>query len=158
LCPAMNRRTRHEGRLAVTKFKPGDLAAVGCLIDSDRTYPRCKVGLENFCPNLTLTFNYSDSVDINERFRSASALQSGPRRAAPLLCAGITTYSPMRHWGITKDKKVGVAGLGRRGHMAVKFAHALGTHVVNFTTSPSKRRTRFVSAPAKSSFPGMRTR
>jgi alcohol dehydrogenase (NADP+) len=137
---------------AVTKYKPGDLAAVGCLVDSDRTCPRCKAGLENFCPNLTLTFNstdkhlggvtyggYSDSIVVDERFvlRVPSNLNLGG--AAPLLCAGITTFSPMRHWGITKGKKVGVVGLGGLGHMGVKFAHALGAHVVVFTTSPSKK-------------------
>lgn len=137
---------------AVTKFKPGDLAAVGCLVDSDRTCPRCKAGLENFCPNLTLTFNspdkhlggvtyggYSDSIVVDEHFVFRVPSNLDLAGAAPLLCAGITTYSPMRHWGITKGKKVGVAGIGGLGHMAVKFAHALGAHVVVFTTSPSKK-------------------
>src|SRR6266849_316695 len=137
---------------AVTKFKAGDLAAVGCMVDSDRTCPRCKAGLENFCPNLTLTFNspdkhlggvtyggYSDGIVVDERFVLRVPSNLDLAGAAPLLCAGITTYSPMRHWGITKGKKVGVAGLGGLGHMAVKFAHALGAHVVVFTTSPSKK-------------------
>ena len=137
---------------AVTKFKPGDLAAVGCLVDSDRTCPRCKAGLENFCPNLTLTFNspdthlrgvtyggYSESIVVDERFVLRVPANLDPAGAAPLLCAGITTYSPLRHWGVTKGKKVGVVGLGGLGHMAVKFAHALGAHVVVFTTSPSKK-------------------
>jgi alcohol dehydrogenase (NADP+) len=137
---------------AVTKFKPGDLAAVGCLVDSDRTCPRCKAGLENFCPNLILTFNspdkhlggvtyggYSDSVVVDEHFVLRVPSHLDLAGAAPLLCAGITTYSPMRHWGVTKGKKVGVVGLGGLGHMAVKIAHALGAHVVAFTTSPGKK-------------------
>ena len=137
---------------AVTKYKPDDLAAVGCLVDSDRTCPRWKAGLENFCPNLTLTFNspdkhlggvtyggYSDSIVVDERFvlRVPSNLKLAG--TAPLLCAGITTYSPMRRFGVTKGKKVGVVGLGGLGHMGVKFAHALGAHVVVFTTSPNKK-------------------
>jgi uncharacterized zinc-type alcohol dehydrogenase-like protein len=137
---------------AVTRHKPGDLAAVGCLVDSDRTCPRCQAGLEQFCPNLTLTFNspdkhlggvtyggYSDSIVVNERFVLRVPSNLDPAGAAPLLCAGITTYSPMRHWGITEGKKVGVVGLGGLGHMAVKFANALGAHVVVFTTSPGKK-------------------
>src|ERR1700678_2060988 len=137
---------------AVTGFKAGDLAAVGCMVDSDRTCPECQAGLEQFCPNLTLTYNfpdkhlggvtyggYSDSVVVDEHFalRVPSGLDLAG--AAPLLCAGITTYSPMRHWGVTKDKKVGVVGLGGLGHMGVKIAHALGAHVVVFTTSPKKK-------------------
>ena len=137
---------------AVAKYKPGDLAAVGCLVDSDRTCPRCKAGLENFCPNLTFTFNspdkhlggvayggYSDSIVVDEHFVLRVPSNLDPAAAAPLLCAGITTYSPMRRWGITKGKKVGVAGLGGLGHMGVKFAHAFGAHVVVFTTSPKKK-------------------
>ncbi|MFN6463874.1 MAG: NAD(P)-dependent alcohol dehydrogenase [Nostoc sp. DedVER02] len=136
---------------AVTKYKPGDLAAVGCLVDSDGTCPNCKAGFENFCPNQILTYNspdkhlggvtyggYSDSIVVDERFvlRVPSNLKLAG--VAPLLCAGITTYSPMRHWGVTKGKKVGVVGLGGLGHMGVKFAHAFGAHVVVFTTSPDK--------------------
>jgi len=137
---------------AVTKFKAGDLAAVGCLVDSDRTCPECQAGLEQFCPGMTLTFNspdkhlggftyggYSDSVVVDEHFVLRVPENLNLAAAAPLLCAGITTYSPMRHWGVTKGKKVGVVGLGGLGHMAVKFAHALGAHVVAFTTSPGKR-------------------
>jgi uncharacterized zinc-type alcohol dehydrogenase-like protein len=137
---------------AVTKFKPGDLAAVGCLVDSDGTCPQCKAGLEQFCPNLTGTFNspdkhlggityggYSESVVVNERFVLRVPPNLDLAGAAPLLCAGITTYSPMRRWGVTKDKKVGVVGLGGLGHMGVKFAHAFGAHVVVFTTSPNKK-------------------
>ena len=137
---------------AVTKFKPGDLAAVGCLVGSDGTCPECQAGLEQFCPNMILTFNspdkhlggvtyggYSASIVVDDRFvlRVPSNLKLAG--AAPLLCAGITTYSPMRRWGVTKGKKVGVVGLGGLGHMGVKFAHALGAHVVVFTTSPSKK-------------------
>src|SRR6202163_1260360 len=137
---------------AVSKFKPADLAAVGCMVDSDGTCPECQAGLEQFCPNFTLTYNfpdkhlggvtfggYSDSIVVDQRFvlRVPSSLDLAG--AAPLLCAGITTYSPMRHWGVTKGKKVGVVGLGGLGHMAVKFARALGAHVVVFTTSPGKK-------------------
>jgi len=137
---------------AVTKYKPGDLAAVGCLVDSDGTCPECKAGLEQFCPNMTLTFNspdkqlggvtyggYSDSIVVDERFVLRVPSKLDLAGAAPLLCAGITTYSPMRHWGVTEGKKVGVIGLGGLGHMGVKFAHALGAHVVVFTTSPNKK-------------------
>src|SRR6266481_1997322 len=137
---------------AVTKYKPGDFAAVGCLVDSDRTCPNCKVGLEQFCPNMTLTFNspdkhlggvtyggYSESIVVDEHFVLRVPSNLNLSAAAPLLCAGITTYSPMHHWGVTKGKKVGVVGLGGLGHMAVKFAHALGAHVVVFTTSPNKK-------------------
>src|SRR6201984_2259674 len=136
----------------VTKYKPGDLAAVGCMVDSDRTCPKCKAGLEQFCPNMVLTFNspdkhlggvtyggYSESIVVNEHFVLRVPSNLNPAAAAPLLCAGITTYSPMHHWGVTKGKKVGVVGLGGLGHMAVKFARALGAHVVVFTTSPGKK-------------------
>jgi len=137
---------------AVTRFKPGDLAAVGCLVDSDRTCPECKAGFEQSCANMTLTFNspdkhlggvtyggYSDSVVVDQHFvlRVPSNLNLGG--AAPLLCAGITTYSPMRRWGVSNGKKVGVVGLGGLGHMGVKFARAFGAHVVVFTTSPNKK-------------------
>src|SRR5271169_144183 len=137
---------------AVTKFKPGDLAAVGCLVDSDGTCPECKAGFEQFCPNLTLTYNfpdkhlggvtyggYSDSIVVTERFVLRVPSNLDLAGAAPLLCAGITTYSPMRRRGVTKGKKVGVVGLGGLGHMAVRFAHAFGAHVVVFTTSPKKK-------------------
>jgi alcohol dehydrogenase (NADP+) len=137
---------------AVTRFKPGDLAAVGCLVDSDGTCPNCNAGFENFCPNLTLTFNspdkhlggvtyggYADSIVVVERFVLRVPPNLNLAGAAPLLCAGITTYSPMRHWGVTMGKKVGVVGLGGLGHMGVKFARAFGAHVVVFTTSANKR-------------------
>ena len=136
----------------VTGFRPGDLAAVGCLVDSDRTCRECQAGLEQFCPNGTLTYNsadkhlggvtyggYSDSIVVDEHFVLHVPSNLGLAGAAPLLCAGITTYSPMRHWGVTKGKKVGVVGLGGLGHMAVKLAHALAAHVVVFTTSPGKK-------------------
>ena len=137
---------------AVSKFKPGDLAAVGCMVDSDGTCPECRAGFENFCPNMTLTFNspdkhlggvtyggYSESIVVEQRFvlRVPSNLKLAG--AAPLLCAGITTYSPMRRWGVAKGKKVGVVGLGGLGHMAVKLAHAFGAQVAVFTTSPGKK-------------------
>ena len=137
---------------AVKKFKAGDLAAVGCLVDSDRTCPECQAGFEQFCRNMTLTYNfpdkhlggvtyggYSDSVVVDERFVLHVPSNLALAVAAPLLCAGITTYSPMRHWGVTRGKKVGVVGLGGLGHMGVKFAHALGAHTVVFTTSESKK-------------------
>ena len=137
---------------AVAKYKPGDLVGVGCLVDSDGTCAQCKSGLENFCPNLTLTFGspdkhlggvthggYSEGIVVDERFvlRIPSNLELAA--VAPLLCAGITTYSPIRRRGITKGQKVGVVGIGGLGHMGVKFARAFGAHVVAFTTSPDKR-------------------
>jgi len=137
---------------AVKKFKAGDLAAVGCMVDSDRTCPECKAGLEQFCPNFVLTYNfpdkhiggmtyggYSDSIVVDENFVLRVPSNLNLAGAAPLLCAGITTYSPMKHWGVGKGKKVGVVGLGGLGHMGVKFAHALGAHTVVFTTSESKK-------------------
>ncbi len=137
---------------AVSKFKPGDLAAVGCMVDSDGTCPECKAGMEQFCPNFTLTYNfpdkhlggvtyggYSDSIVVDQKFVLRVPSNLNLAGVAPLLCAGITTYSPMRHWNVTKGKKVGIVGLGGLGHMGVKFAHALGTHVVVFTTSPNKK-------------------
>jgi uncharacterized zinc-type alcohol dehydrogenase-like protein len=137
---------------AVTKFKKGDLAAVGCMVDSDGTCPECKAGLEQFCPNVTLTYNlpdkhlggvtfggYSDSIVVDQRFVLRVPSNLNLAGAAPLLCAGITTYSPMHHWGVGKGKKVGVVGLGGLGHMGVKMAHALGAHVVVFTTTPNKK-------------------
>ncbi|RXH58687.1 NAD(P)-dependent alcohol dehydrogenase [Granulicella sibirica] len=137
---------------AVTKFKVGDIGAVGCMVDSDGTCPDCKEGLEQFCPNLTLTYNfpdkhtggvtyggYSDGIVVDQRFVLKVPENLDLAGVAPLLCAGITTFSPLHHWGITKGKKVGVVGLGGLGHMGVKFAHALGAHVVLFTTSASKK-------------------
>ncbi len=134
---------------AVSKFKVGDLAAVGCLVDSDRTCPKCQAGLEQFCTNASFTYNspdkhtgkvtyggYSDSIVVTEHFALKVPSNLDLAGAAPLLCAGITTWSPLRHWGVTKGKKVGIGGLG---HMGVKFSHALGAHTVVFTTSESKR-------------------
>lgn len=141
---------------AVTKFKPGDLAGVGCLVDSDHTCPNCRDNLEQLCPNQTLTFNspdkhlggvtyggYSESIVVDEHFVLHIPANLDLARVAPLLCAGITTYSPMRRWGDIKDKKVGVVGLGGLGHMGVKFACAFGAHVVVLTTSPSKKADAF---------------
>ena len=137
---------------AVTKFKTGDLAAVGCMLDSDGTCPSCQASLEQFCPNMILTFNspdkhlggvtyggYSESIVVDEHFVLRVPDNFDLAGAAPLQCAGITTYSPMRRWGVTKGKKVGVVGLGGLGHMGVKFAKAFGAHVVVFTTSPGKQ-------------------
>ena len=137
---------------AVTKFKSGDLAAVGCMVDSDGTCPECRAGLEQFCPNMTLTFNspdkhlrgvtyggYSERIVVDQRFVLRVPANLNLAGAAPLLCAGITTYSPMRHWQVGKGKKVGIVGLGGLGHMGVKIAHALGAHVIVFTTSPKKK-------------------
>jgi uncharacterized zinc-type alcohol dehydrogenase-like protein len=137
---------------AVTKYKPGDLAAVGCMVDSDGICPHCKAGFEQFCQNVILTYNspdkhktapvtyggYSNSIVVDERFVLRVPSNLDLAGAAPLLCAGITTYSPLRHWGVTKGKKVGVVGLGGLGHMGVKFARAFGAHVVVFTTSAAK--------------------
>lgn len=137
---------------AVTKFQPGDRVGVGCMVDSDGTCAKCHEGLEQFCPNQVLTYaspdkhlggfthgGYSESIVVDEHFvlRIPSGLDLAG--AAPLLCAGITTWSPLRHWGVTQGRKVGVVGLGGLGHMGVKFAHAFGAHVVVFTTSPGKK-------------------
>jgi uncharacterized zinc-type alcohol dehydrogenase-like protein len=141
---------------AVTKFKTGDLASVGCMVDSCGICSECNQSLEQFCANLTLTYNfpdkhtggvtyggYSDSIVVHEKFVFKVPTNLDPAAAAPLLCAGITTYSPMRHWGVTRGKKAGIVGLGGLGHMGVKFAHALGAHVVLFTTSPNKKEDAF---------------
>ncbi len=137
---------------AVTKFKVGEIGAVGCMVDSDGTCPACKEGLEQFCPGMTLTYNfpdkrsggvtfggYSDSIVVRENFVLKVPSNLSLAGAAPLLCAGITTFSPLHHWGVTKGKKVGIVGLGGLGHMGLKFAHALGAHTVLFTTSPNKK-------------------
>lgn len=136
---------------AVKKFKKGDLVGVGCLVDSDHTCDECKEGLEQLCPNMVLTYNspdkhqggvtlggYSDSIVVDERFVLRIPSNLSPAAAAPLLCAGITTYSPLHRRGVGKGQKVGIVGLGGLGHMGVKFARALGAHVVVFTTSPRK--------------------
>jgi uncharacterized zinc-type alcohol dehydrogenase-like protein len=137
---------------SVTKFKPGDIAAVGCLVDSDGTCHECKAGLEQFCANATYTYNspdkhlggvtyggYSESIVVNDRFVLHVPANLDHAGTAPLLCAGITTYSPLHHWDVGKGKKVGVVGIGGLGHMGVKFAHALGAETVVFTTSPGKK-------------------
>ncbi len=136
----------------VKKFKVGDLAAVGCLVDSCRTCSSCTQGLEQFClEGSVFTYNgpdkhsggmtfggYSEKIVVDEAFTLRVPANLDPAGAAPLLCAGITTYSPLRKWGAGKGKKVGVVGLGGLGHMGVKFAHAFGAHTVLFTTSESK--------------------
>jgi len=144
-------RVARVGR-SVTRFKLGDVVGVGCLVDSDGTCPECEAGFEQFCSRSVFTYNspdrhtgrvtyggYSDSVVVDERFVLRVPSNLDLAGAAPLLCAGITTWSPMRRQGVTKGKKVGVVGLGGLGHMGVKFARALGAHVVVFTTSPGKR-------------------
>jgi alcohol dehydrogenase (NADP+) len=137
---------------AVTKFKEGDFAAVGCMVDSCRTCENCREGLEQYCLNIaTFTYNsedkalggvtyggYSQSIVVDEAFVLRVSDKLNPAGTAPLLCAGITTYSPLRHWKVSKGQKVGVVGLGGLGHMGVKFANAFGAHVVLFTTSPNK--------------------
>ncbi len=140
---------------AVKAFKAGDLVAVGCMVDSCRECPSCKEHLEQYCDQMpTFTYNSSDKhsgkmtyggysthivVDENYVLRVPKEYKEEDLPGvAPLLCAGITMYSPLRHWKIGKGSKVGVVGLGGLGHMAIKIAHALGAHVVLFTTSPGK--------------------
>ncbi|MCP3098423.1 NAD(P)-dependent alcohol dehydrogenase [Myxococcus sp. K15C18031901] len=136
----------------VTKFKEGDIAAVGCLVDSDRTCSECKSGFEQFCANRVLVFNspdellggqtyggFSESMVVDEDFVLRVPSKLDLAAAAPLLCAGVTVYSPLRYWKIGKGSKVGVVGLGGLGHLAVKFAHALGAHVAVLTTSARKK-------------------
>jgi uncharacterized zinc-type alcohol dehydrogenase-like protein len=135
----------------VTKFQPGDLVGVGCMVDSDGTCPNCRAGVEQCCPNMRLTYGspdphldgvtyggYSESIVVDERFVLRLPTNLDPAGVAPLLCAGITTYSPIRRWGNLEGKKVGVVGLGGLGHMGVKFAKAFGARVAVFTTSPGK--------------------
>ncbi|MFV0338604.1 MAG: NAD(P)-dependent alcohol dehydrogenase [Chthoniobacterales bacterium] len=136
----------------VRKFQIGDTVGVGCLVDSDHTCPSCQEGLEQYCPNMILTYGspdshgtapvtyggYSGSVVVDERFVLRIPTSLPLSSAAPLLCAGITTYSPLRHWKVGKGQKVGIVGLGGLGHMGLKFAHAFGAHTVLFTTSPGK--------------------
>ncbi|HEX3129404.1 MAG TPA: NAD(P)-dependent alcohol dehydrogenase [Thermoanaerobaculia bacterium] len=136
----------------VTRFKPGDLAAVGCMVDSCRHCASCAEGLEQYCENgFTGTYGgveketgqptrggYSDKIVVDQDFVLSLSNRLDPAAAAPLLCAGITTWSPLQHWKVGKGHKVGVVGLGGLGHMGVKLAHALGAHVVMFTTSPGK--------------------
>lgn len=137
----------------VTKFKAGDVVGVGCLVGSDHDCPNCRSGLEQFCPNATLTYNspdrhgtapttyggYSDSIVVEEGMVLRIPSNLDLAGAAPLLCAGITTYSPLRRNDVGPGKRVGVVGLGGLGHMGVKLAHAMGAHVTVFSTSPNKR-------------------
>ncbi|HEY0268009.1 MAG TPA: NAD(P)-dependent alcohol dehydrogenase [Methyloradius sp.] len=135
----------------VKSFKVGDLAGVGCMVDSCGVCPDCNDHQEQFCANTVFTYNspdkhtgkmtyggYSNSVVVDQRFVLHVSDKLDLAAVAPLLCAGITTYSPLRHWNVKKGDKVGVVGLGGLGHMAVKFAHAFGAHVVLFTTSAGK--------------------
>jgi uncharacterized zinc-type alcohol dehydrogenase-like protein len=138
---------------AVSQFKVDDLVGVGCLVDSDHSCPHCRADVEQFCHNATFTYNspdkhgtapvtyggYSESIVVDESFVLRVPRNLALAGVAPLLCAGITTYSPMRRWGSLAGKKVGVVGLGGLGHMGVKFARAFGAHVVVFTTSPGKK-------------------
>ena len=139
---------------AVTRFKAGGLAAVGCMVDSCMTCASCLAGLQQYCDNddITFTYNgpdkkqpgaityggYSSRIVVDERFCLRLPGQLDPAAAAPLLCAGITMYSPLKHWGAARGRKVGIVGLGGLGHMGVKLAHALGAHTVLFTTSQGK--------------------
>ena len=149
----------HEivGRVAavgahVSKFKVGDLAGVGCMVDSCRHCASCEEGLEQYCDKgFTGTYNgpvfggentyggYADNIVVSEQFVLRITHEENLAAVAPLLCAGITTYSPLRQWKVGPGQKVGVAGLGGLGHMAVKIARAMGAHVVLFTTSPDKK-------------------
>ena len=136
----------------VTNLKPGDMVGVGCMVDSDQACPHCEADLEQFCPNSTFTYNspdkhlggvtyggYSENIVVDEKFVLRIPANLDLAGVAPLLCAGITTYSPIRRWGDLQGKKVGIVGLGGLGHMGVKFASAFGAHVVVFTTSPGKK-------------------
>jgi len=135
----------------VTKFKPGELVGVGCLVDSCRQCADCKEGLEQFCDNLTLTYNgkdakhggltfggYSERITVDENYVVRVPETLDTKAVAPLLCAGITLYSPLKHWKVQPGQKVGIIGLGGLGHMGVKLAAAMGAHVVMITTSPGK--------------------
>lgn len=139
----------------VSKFKVGDLVGVGCLVESCHRCQSCEEGLEQYCENgFTGTYNsedkiggtphhftlggYSEKITVNENFVLRIPDNLDPAAAAPLLCAGITTYSPLRHWRVGKGQKVGIIGLGGLGHMGVKLAHAMGAKVVMITTSPEK--------------------
>lgn len=137
----------------VTSFQPGDLVGVGCIVDSCQQCGDCDEGLENYCDHMVGTYNgptpdapghtlggYSERIVVHERYvLRVRHPQEQLASVAPLLCAGITTYSPLRHWNTGPGKKVGVVGIGGLGHMGIKLAHAMGAHVVAFTTSESKR-------------------
>lgn len=135
----------------VKKFKQGDRAAVGCLVDSDRVCENCRAGLEQFCDQPTFTYNspdphtggvtyggYSKTIVVDQDFVLCLSNDVDLAPSAPLLCAGITTYSPLRKWKVGRGQKIGVVGLGGLGHMALKFANAFGAEVTLFTTSPGK--------------------
>lgn len=138
----------------VTEFKEGDLVGVGCMVDSCQSCASCDEGLEQYCENgMVGTYNgrdkhlgghtfggYSENIIVDRKFVLGIPENIDPKGAAPLLCAGITTWSPLRHWKVKKGDKVGVIGLGGLGHMGVKFASALGAHVVMITTSPEKSK------------------
>lgn len=138
---------------SVKKFKAGDSVGVGCMVDSCRSCTNCQDGEEQYCVNgMTLTYGspekhiggytyggYSNNIVVDEAFVLKISPKLDIASTAPLLCAGITTYSPMRHWNVVAGQKVGVVGLGGLGHMALKSARSFDTHVVQFTTSPSKR-------------------
>jgi uncharacterized zinc-type alcohol dehydrogenase-like protein len=138
----------------VSGFAVGDLVGVGCLVDSCQHCEDCGRGLENYCDNTVLTYNspsadapghtlggYSEQIVVHERYvLHVRHPEEQLAAVAPLLCAGITTYSPLRHWNAGPGKKVGIVGIGGLGHMGVKLAHAMGAHVVAFTTSDSKRQ------------------
>lgn len=144
-------RVVHVGK-SVTKFKVGDLAGVGCMVDSCQHCSACEQGLEQYCEEgNTLTYNdidrhdglptfggYSDKIVVTEKFVVKVPEGIDLRGAAPLLCAGITTWSPLRHWQVGEGSKVAVVGLGGLGHMAIKLANALGAEVTLFTRSPGK--------------------
>ena len=144
-------RVRQVGS-EVTRFKAGDLAGVGCMVDSCRHCAECREGLEQLCQNtITFTYNgpdpilggstyggYSDQIVVDQDFVLRVSEKLDPAGAAPLLCAGITTYSPLRHWRVGPGQRVGIVGLGGLGHMGVKFARAMGADVSLFTTSPGK--------------------
>jgi uncharacterized zinc-type alcohol dehydrogenase-like protein len=137
----------------VSGFKVGDLVGVGCLVDSCKHCEECDAGLENYCAGMVGTYNgatpdapgwthggYSQKIVVHQRFAlRIRHAQTQLAAVAPLLCAGITTWSPLRHWQAGPGKKVGVVGIGGLGHMGIKLAHAMGAHVVAFTTSESKR-------------------
>jgi len=137
----------------VTAHKAGDLVGIGCIVDSCKQCGECAEGLENYCPGMIGTYNspspdepgwtlggYSQQIVVHERYVLRIRHPEAQLAAvAPLLCAGITTYSPLRHWHAGPGKKVGVVGIGGLGHMGIKLAHAMGAHVVAFTTSQSKR-------------------
>lgn len=135
----------------VKDLKPGDRVGVGCLVDSCRTCDACKKDLEQFCPSMVLTYSsptkdpggltfggYSKAIVVERRFVVRVPTNIDPAAAAPLLCAGITTYSPLAHWKVGKHSTVGVIGLGGLGHMGIKFAHAMGARTVMITRSPGK--------------------